>query len=58
LLPPKIVLVRGCPGSRLARVLRAGLLSQPVLQMRTLVAAEARRFPEVAADYVTSAAPQ
>lgn len=37
----------------LARVLQAGLLSPPVLQMRTLIAAEARRFPDVAADYVT-----
>jgi TetR/AcrR family transcriptional repressor of mexJK operon len=36
----------------LARVLHAGVLSAPVLQMRTLVAAEADRFPEVAADYV------
>jgi TetR/AcrR family transcriptional regulator, mexJK operon transcriptional repressor len=35
-----------------ARVLQAGLLSPPVLQMRTLIAAEARRFPDVAADYV------
>ena len=37
---------------RLARALQAGVLSGPVLQMRTLVAAEAERFPEVAADYV------
>jgi AcrR family transcriptional regulator len=37
----------------LARVLQGGLLSRPVLQMRTLIAAEAGRFPEVAADYVT-----
>ena len=37
----------------LARVLQAGLLSPPVLQMRTLIAAEAQRFPDVAADYVT-----
>jgi tryptophan synthase alpha subunit len=37
----------------LARVLQAGLLSLPVLQMRTLIAAEAQRFPDVAADYVT-----
>jgi TetR/AcrR family transcriptional repressor of mexJK operon len=37
---------------RLARILQAGVLSGPVLQMRTLVAAEAERFPEVAADYV------
>jgi TetR/AcrR family transcriptional regulator, mexJK operon transcriptional repressor len=36
----------------LARILQAGVLSRPVLQMRTLVAAEAERFPEVAADYV------
>lgn len=37
----------------LARILQAGLLSPPVLQMRTLIAGEAQRFPEVAADYVT-----
>ena len=37
----------------LARILQAGLLSPPVLQMRTLIAAEAQRFPDVAADYVT-----
>lgn len=37
----------------LARVLQTGLLSPPVLQMRTLIAAEAHRFPDVAADYVT-----
>jgi len=37
----------------LARVLQDGLLSAPVLQMRTLIAAEAQRFPDVAADYVT-----
>ena len=37
----------------LAHVLQAGLLSPPVLQMRTLIAAEAQRFPDVAADYVT-----
>lgn len=36
----------------LARTLHAGVLSPPVLQMRTLIAAEAERFPEVAADYV------
>ncbi len=36
----------------LARVLQAGLLSRPVLQMRTLIAAEAQRFPDVAAYYV------
>jgi TetR/AcrR family transcriptional regulator, mexJK operon transcriptional repressor len=38
---------------RLAGVLQAGILSPPVLQMRTLVAAEADTFPGVAADYVT-----
>ena len=38
---------------RLARVLQGGLLSPPVLQMRTLIAAEALRFPDVASDYVT-----
>lgn len=38
---------------RLAQVLHAGVLSAPVLQMRNLIAAEAERFPEVAADYVT-----
>lgn len=37
----------------LARVLQAGLLSTPVLHMRTLIAAEAQRFPDVAADYIT-----
>lgn len=37
---------------RLARVLHAGVLSPAVLGMRRLVAAEAERFPEVAADYV------
>jgi len=37
---------------RLAHTLQAGVLSGPVLQMRTLVAAEAERFPDVAADYV------
>lgn len=37
---------------RLAGVLHAGVLSAPVLRMRRLVAAEAERFPEVAADYV------
>lgn len=36
----------------LARTLQAGVLSRPVLQMRTLIAAEAERFPDVAADYV------
>lgn len=38
---------------RLAGVLHAGVLSPPVLQMRTLVATEAARFPGVAADYVS-----
>lgn len=38
---------------RLARVLQVGILSPPVLQMRTLVAAEADSFPDVAADYIT-----
>ncbi|MEP7023672.1 MAG: TetR/AcrR family transcriptional regulator [Actinomycetota bacterium] len=38
---------------RLATVLQAAVLSPPVLQMRTLVAAEADAFPDVAADYVT-----
>jgi TetR/AcrR family transcriptional regulator, mexJK operon transcriptional repressor len=38
---------------RLARVLQAGLLSPAVLQMRTLIAAQAQEFPAVAADYVT-----
>ncbi|MBB6036980.1 AcrR family transcriptional regulator [Phytomonospora endophytica] len=37
---------------RLARVMQAGILSAPVRQMRTLVATEAERFPEVAADYL------
>jgi AcrR family transcriptional regulator len=37
---------------QLSRILHAGVLSPPVLQMRTLIAAEAERFPEVAADYV------
>lgn len=36
-----------------ARVLQAGLLSAPVLQIRNLIAAEAHRFPEVAEDYIT-----
>lgn len=36
----------------LARTLQAGVLSTPVLRMRTLVAAEAQRFPDVADDYV------
>lgn len=38
---------------RLATVLQAGILSRPVLQMRTLVVAESDSFPDVAADYVT-----
>ncbi len=38
---------------RLAQVLHAGVLSPSVLQMRTLVATEAARFPDVAADYVS-----
>lgn len=37
---------------RLAAALQAGILSPPVLQMRTLVAAEANAFPSVAADYL------
>lgn len=37
---------------RFAGVLQAAILSEPVLQMRALVAAEAETFPEVAADYV------
>jgi TetR/AcrR family transcriptional repressor of mexJK operon len=37
----------------LARIMQAGLLSPAVLQMRTLIAAEAQRFPDAAADYVT-----
>jgi len=40
---------------RLADVMQAGILSPPVLQMRTLIAAEADTFPDVAADYVTAA---
>jgi TetR/AcrR family transcriptional repressor of mexJK operon len=44
--------VRSALGA-LAGALQAGILSRPVLQMRTLVAAEAARFPDVAADYVT-----
>ncbi|MEV8376880.1 TetR/AcrR family transcriptional regulator [Kribbella sp. NPDC056861] len=36
----------------IARIMQAGILSPPVLQMRTLIAAEASRFPEIAADYV------
>jgi len=38
---------------RLAHVLQGALLSGAVLQMRTLVAAQATQFPDVAADYVT-----
>lgn len=34
-------------------MLQNGILSPPVLQMRTLIAAEAESFPDVAADYVT-----
>lgn len=37
---------------RLASVLQAGILSEPVLKMRALVAAEADTHPAVAADYV------
>ncbi len=37
---------------QLARVLQTGILSPPVLHMRNLVATEAERFPEVAADYL------
>ncbi len=36
-----------------ARILQRGLLSRPVLLMRALVSAEAARFPQTAADYVT-----
>lgn len=36
----------------LSQTLHIGVLSRPVLQMRMLIAAEAERFPEVAADYV------
>lgn len=38
---------------RFAMVLQAAILSPPVLQMRSLVAAEADGFPDVAADYLT-----
>lgn len=38
---------------QLAKIMQAGLLNPAVLQMRTLIAAEAPRFPDVAADYVT-----
>lgn len=34
-------------------MLQAGPLSPPALQMRTLIAAEAHRFPDVAAGYIT-----
>jgi Transcriptional regulator len=37
---------------RLAGVLQAGILSEPVLKMRALVAAEADTHPPVAVDYV------
>jgi TetR/AcrR family transcriptional regulator, mexJK operon transcriptional repressor len=37
---------------RFARALQTGVLSPAVMQMRTLVAAEAAAFPEVASDYV------
>jgi len=37
----------------LATMLQAGILSEPVLAMRALVAAQADTLPEVAADYVT-----
>ncbi|MEU6587209.1 TetR/AcrR family transcriptional regulator [Nocardia sp. NPDC046763] len=37
---------------RLATVLQAGILSAGVMQMRTLVAAQAASFPDVARDYV------
>lgn len=37
---------------RLAGVLQTGILSEPVLKMRALVAAEADTHPAVAADYV------
>jgi TetR/AcrR family transcriptional repressor of mexJK operon len=36
-----------------ARVLQAAVLSPAVLRIRTLISAEAARFPEVAAGYVT-----
>ncbi len=36
----------------LARTIQAAVLSRSVLQMRSLVTAEAARFPEVAADYI------
>jgi TetR/AcrR family transcriptional repressor of mexJK operon len=39
--------------SDLARVLQNGLLSRRVMQMRTLIAAEAERFPDTASDYVS-----
>ncbi|MFI6900593.1 TetR/AcrR family transcriptional regulator [Nonomuraea sp. NPDC050394] len=37
---------------RLAHVLHIGVLSEPVLRMRSLVATESTQFPDVAADYV------
>jgi TetR/AcrR family transcriptional regulator, mexJK operon transcriptional repressor len=37
---------------QLAAVLQAGILGRPVLAMRSLVAAEAERFPAVAAEYL------
>jgi TetR/AcrR family transcriptional repressor of mexJK operon len=37
---------------RLARVMQTGILSPPVLHMRTLIATEAERFPDVAAYYL------
>jgi hypothetical protein len=37
---------------RLPAVMQSGILSPEVLSIRTLVAAEADRFPDVAADYV------
>ncbi|MFD7310473.1 TetR/AcrR family transcriptional regulator [Promicromonospora sp. NPDC059942] len=37
----------------LCRTLHHGVLSAPVLQMRTLITAEAERFPDVAADYAS-----
>jgi len=36
----------------LAGILHAAVLSPPVVQMRSLVIAEAERFPEIAAEYV------
>jgi TetR/AcrR family transcriptional regulator, mexJK operon transcriptional repressor len=56
-LRPHTLALRDCTNvrdglRRLADVLQLGILSPPVLQMRTLVAAEADSFPDVAADYV------